>query len=166
MNVFFSVPLLFLVAIFEVGLQPHLTMLNATPDFMLLTVSLWSLMQGPTEGALWALAGSFFLALFSGGPPLVLIIALVPVALVSSAGRSIVYGERLILPLSVVFVASLLYGLEIFFLLKLTGWHGNLSLTFEHRMLPNAVYNALMALVLYPIFRQVHSAVSRERLEL
>ncbi len=166
MNVFLSIPLLFVLAILEVGLQSHLTVFNATPDFMLMTISLWSLLQGPTEGTLWALVGGFFLALFSGGPALILTVALVPIALFSSAGRSLVYGERIALPLTVVFLASLLYGLEIFFLLKLTGWRGDFSLVFEHRLLPNAIYNALAAVVLYPVFRKVHFEIGRERLEL
>jgi len=166
MNVFLSIPLLFVLAILEVGLQSHLTVFNATPDFMLLTISLWSLLQGPTEGTLLALFGGFFLALFSGGPVLVLIVAFVPVALLSSSGRNLVYGERLALPLTVVFLASLLYGLEVFFLLKLTGWKGDFPLIFEHRLLPNAIYNALAAVVLYPAFRKIHLEIGRERLEL
>ncbi len=165
MNPYLSVVLLGIVAILEIGLQPHLGYMGATPDFMLLSVSMWSLVQGPLEGVFWALVGGFLLSIFSGGPVGILAFGMIPAALLAGLGQTRFFGGWLHLPVVVTFLAYITYGLTVFLLLRATGWPGDLIPAIQYQMLPNAIYSAILSPILYPFFRWLHYQTVGERLE-
>ncbi len=165
MNPYLSVILLGFVSILEIGLQPHLSYMGATPDLMLLSVTLWSLVQGPLEGVFWALVGGFFLSIFSGGPVGVLAFGMIPAALIAGMGQTRFFGGWSHLPMVATFIAYLAYGLTIFLILHLIGWGGDFVPSIRYQILPNAIYTTLLSPFLYPAFRWLHYQTVGERLE-
>jgi rod shape-determining protein MreD len=158
------VPLLALVAVLQATVAPHLTVLGARPDLMLLTVVAWALLRGTREGMVWGFVGGLLLSLFSGGPFAYAALVLVAVGFLSGLGQTTVTRGRIVLPLLAVLLATLLHGLLSLFLLYVTGrpvmWLDSLVRV----LLPAIVLNCLLSIPVYAGFRRLHRRMGPEEL--
>jgi rod shape-determining protein MreD len=143
--------LLFCCALVQASLIPSLGFVAVRPDFVLQCVVMWAVMRGVREALPWAFAGGLLLDLFSAGPFGTAALAMVLVAFCSSAGQFSVFRSNVLLPVLIVFFASLLYGVIYLFLLRThqlpVDWLGALRET----VLPNAVVNTVLAPLTYAV---------------
>ncbi len=151
MNRFLTVTAALLVAVLlQAGLAPYLTIFGVTPNFLLLFTVTIALVAGPREGAVSGFAAGLLFDLLGSGAvgPMALVLAVT--GYLAGLMHEQMFAEGWLLPLTVLFVASL--GSEIAYglLNDLLGAGGSFWLTFATKMLPAAIYNTALALLIYP----------------
>ena len=158
-------PLLAAVALLQVTVAPHVTILGARPDLMLLTVVSWSVLRGRREGIKWGFVGGLCLDLFSGGPFGLSALALIVIGLLSGLGETNIYRSHIALPIVTFLEATLIQGLLYLPLLHIMGrsipWFDVLLRV----MLPSMVLNALLIVPVYAALRWLHHRTGREELQ-
>jgi len=137
-------------AILQAGLAPYLSIGGVVPNFMLLVVVTLALVEGPSAGAIAGFASGLIFELLGTGPvgPMVLVLTLT--GYLAGMMHEKLFAEGWLLPLSVLFIASL--GAEVAYglILNVLGVGGSFWMAFFTKMLPAAVYNTALALLFYP----------------
>lgn len=137
-------------ALLQAGVAPYLAIGHVVPNFLLLVVVTIALVEGPGPGAWAGFAAGMLFDLLGTGPvgPMVAVLAIT--GYVAGLMRENMFAEGWLLPLSVLGIASLgsevAYGL----VLDMLGQGGPFWLTFFGKMLPSAVYDTALALLVYP----------------
>jgi rod shape-determining protein MreD len=163
-SAYLYVPFLAFVALLQIILAPHLSILGAKPDLMLLTVAAWGLLSGARQGFIWGFVGGVWVSLVSGAPFGTASLVLMAVGSMAGVGQFNVYRSRVVLPMLVAVVASLLHGLLWLLILYLTGqdvdWLDHLGLV----TLPSMMMNALLVIPIYAIMRMLQKWTGRQEL--
>jgi rod shape-determining protein MreD len=138
-------PLLFAAVLLQSSFFPALGIAWLRPDFVLQMVVIWAVLRGWREALPWGFVGGLLLDLFSGAPFGTASLAMVLVAFACSAGSFRVFRDNPLLPVVVVFWASVLYGLLYLFLLRTheipVPWVSML----RQMVVPGAIVNTLLA---------------------
>jgi len=124
---------------------------DVRPSLVLLLVVSWSIVRGGIEGALWGFIGGLALDLLSGGPWGVSTLALTIVGLLTGLAEVNLSRGNLLFPTAMTFGASLLYDLIVLAMLSLAGWQMTLLDTLLGTILPTAILNVLLSLVVFPL---------------
>ncbi|HLQ34646.1 MAG TPA: rod shape-determining protein MreD, partial [Chloroflexota bacterium] len=132
------------------------------PQLVLLSVVAWSLARGPIEGMFWGFAGGLLFDLASAGPVGVSALAMLAVAAVAGSFGGRIFGSNPLLPLVSVFVATVVYFDIDSFLLASLHYHIDWGSMFVDVALPTAIANALLSLIVYPLFVFVARHTSRQ----
>jgi len=119
------------------------------PDMILILVIAYGLYHGYYKGAFLGLIAGLFMDVLSGG--VIGIGALVKMAAGFSAGllQKLIFKDNLLVPTLAVFLGTVIF--ESFNLLMHISFHANyrFSLLFVSAIFPLAVYNSLLAPILY-----------------
>jgi len=134
----------------QVGLAPYMAIGGVTPNFLLLVVVTIALVEGPAAGCSAGFACGLIFDLLGTGPvgPMVLVLSVT--GYLAGLLHENLFAEGWLLPITVLGIASL--GAEIAYglLLDLVGAGDPFLLTFVTKMLPAAVYNTALGLLIYP----------------
>ncbi|RME09900.1 MAG: rod shape-determining protein MreD [Ardenticatenia bacterium] len=138
----------------------HFAIGGVHPDLVLLIVVAWSLLRGTREGVILAFLGGFFLDSLSAAPFGVFTIPLLLVAFITGLGEINILRMTFILPLLVGFLATLLYYILAFVMLRTLQW--NISITFALQTGGRAaLYNTLLMPFVYVLSLRVHRVLER-----
>ncbi|MEA3346205.1 MAG: rod shape-determining protein MreD [Chloroflexota bacterium] len=151
--------LLILIALVQTTLSPHLAILGAYPNLMLLVVLSWTLLRTGREGMLWAFGGGVLLDMLSGAPFGASTLPLLLVSFLSSLGEETLFRTTLSLPLAVGFAGSLLYDSVFLATLQLMGWQVDWPTSLWRLILPAAGLNTLLMPLVYALLRQLHQHI-------
>jgi len=134
----------------QVGLAPYIAIGGVVPDFLLLVVVTLALVEGPTAGASAGFAAGLIFELIGSGPvgPMVLVLAVT--GYMAGLLHENMFAEGWLLPLTVLAVASIASTLAYGLMLDLLGVGGPFVLTFFTKMLPEALYDTALGLLIYP----------------
>jgi rod shape-determining protein MreD len=145
-----AIAALLVATLLQVGLAPYMSIGGVTPNFLLLVVVTLALTSGPTQGAVVGFAAGLLFDMVSTGP-------LGPMALVLAATgyfagllHEQMFAEGWLLPITVLAIAALSAEVAYGLLLTLLGEGGPFWESFFTKMLPAAVYNTVLALLIYP----------------
>lgn len=134
----------------QAGIAPYLTIGSATPNFMLLVAVTVALTSGPTAGTSAGFAAGLIFDLLGSGPvgPMALVLAVT--GYLAGMMHEQMFAEGWLLPITVLFFAALAtevaYGLMLTLLgVDMAFWRALFTM-----MLPAAVYNTVLALLIYP----------------
>jgi len=134
----------------QVGLAPYISFGGVTPNFLLLVVVTLALTMGPSEGASSGFAAGLVFDLIGTGPlgPMALVLAIT--GYLAGLLHEQMFAEGWLLPMTVLaiaaFSAEVAYGL----LLSTLGSGGAFWRSLFTKMVPGAVYNVSLALLVYP----------------
>lgn len=156
-----ALPLVLVGALLQTSLIPSLGFIAVRPNFVLEMVVLWAVVRGSREGLVWALAGGIVLDFFSGAPFGVATLALLLVAFCSSLGEISMVRTSPLLPIIVVFWASVLYALLYLFLLRTLGYPVQWLATLRHIVVPNAILDTLFAPLVYLVLSRIERRTRR-----
>lgn len=159
------VPLLAMVALWQATVAPHLIILGARPDLMLLTVVSWSVLRGVREGVVWGFVGGLCLDLFSGASFGLSALVLMAVGLFSGLGETAITRGRVVLPVVAALVATPVHGFLYLALLYIAGYKVSWFDTLLRVMLPTMIFNGLLIIPVYTLLRWLHRRTGREELE-
>lgn len=134
----------------QAGLAPYLTVLGVTPNFLLLVVVTVALTSGPLAGASSGFAAGLIYDLLGSGPVGTMALVLAITGYLAGTLHEQMFAEGWLLPLTVVFFAALASEVAYGLLLMMLGIELPFLRTLATKMLPGAVYNTALALLVYP----------------
>jgi len=152
----------------QAGLAPYLAIGPVVPNFLLLVVITIALVEGPGAGAAVGFSAGLIFDLLGTGPvgPMVLVLALT--GYFTGLMHENMFAEGWLLPLTVLAIATLSAEVAYGLILMLLSVGGTFWWTFLTKMLPGAVYNTALALLIYPwlarFLRQERSITTFQRL--
>lgn len=152
------------LALVQSSVGPFLTIADVHPDLVLMAVIGWTLLRGPGEGLLWAIAGGLCLDLLSSGPFGLMTVALIVTSRLAGLGYGRVFGGYIVLPLVFVFPLSLVYYLSYTLLLDLLGNPVAWLPAMASIILPASLLNIGVMLILLPPLRLLHRFTGREEI--
>jgi rod shape-determining protein MreD len=147
---FFNVLVVLGAVILQVGLAPYLSIGGVVPNFMLLAAVTVAMIEGPTAGSAVGFACGLLFDLLSQGPVGPMAIVLAVTGYVAGLLAANVFAEGWLLPLSVLALASLGAELTYALLMDLVGTPEPFLRVLFTMVVPGAVYNTALALLVYP----------------
>ncbi len=157
--------LLFVAALLQTSFLPALGLVSVRPDFVLQCIVIWAVLRGVRETLPWAFIGGLLLDLFSGGTFGTTALVLVLVAFCSSVGEISLLKSNALIPIVMVFWASVLDGLLTLFFLASQHYHLDWPATIRQVVVPNALLNTACAPLTYWFLSRIERR-ARQRLEL
>jgi rod shape-determining protein MreD len=159
---------LLVAGILQVALAPHMAVFGVVPNFLLLVVVTLAFLEGPTAGCVAGFVAGLMLDLLGStviGP---WALVMTVVGYLAGTLTANLFAEGWLLPVTVVFVASLLSEMCYGLILGILGVGGPFFASFARIMLPAAVYNTALAVLAYPwlarVLRQDRSMTEFRRL--
>ncbi len=137
--------------VLQAALAPHMAIMGVTPNFILLVIVTLAMVEGPTPGAVAGFAGGLMFDMLGSGPigPGALVLTAVGY-LAGSLARNM-FSESWVMPVTVVAIASVVTELAYGALLAFIGAENQSILSIVMTIvLPTALYNTLLALLVYP----------------
>jgi rod shape-determining protein MreD len=160
LSLYFTIPFLALLAIFQATAAPHISIAAGQPHLLLLCVMSWELVQTRGEGYAWALIGGIGLDLLGGGPFGASILGLLAVTLVADLLGGGLSRHRVVLPLIVAFASTFAFHGVYLLMLLLFGWKIDLGDALLRVMLPSALINMLLSPIVYRLMAALHRRVT------
>jgi len=141
---------LVLAALAQVVVAPHVRVASVVPSFPLLVVITLALVQGASAGATAGFAAGLLLDLLGSGPIGAWSFVLTLVGYTAGLLEANVFAEGWLLPFTVALLAGL--AAELLYLIVLIVLGGELPFwrSLVSVVLPRGMYNAVLALVVYP----------------
>jgi rod shape-determining protein MreD len=164
-SIYLAIPVLVMVAILQSTVAPRVTFLGVFADLPLLVVVSWGLLKGPREGLLWGFIGGFAVDLFSGAPFGSATLALMAVGLLAGLSATTAARGHFVLPLVAVFVGTVLYDLLFLLIVRFSGATVTWLESFYRIVLPSALLNAALALVVYTGMRWLYRRFGQAGME-
>lgn len=156
--------MLFLLAILQVTVMPHLTVAHVQPDLILAVTVCWALFRGPTEGAVLGFLGGIALDLFSGAPFGMHTFVMTGVGAVAGFAAALIPREQWALLPGTVLACTVFQQAACVWLLQARGWPLEWSQVLVSTVIPAALLNLLLSVLLYPPVGAVHRWTGPEEL--
>jgi rod shape-determining protein MreD len=146
---------LLVAIILQVALAPQIALFGVVPNLVFLVVVTLAFLEGPVAGSAAGFVGGLFFDLLGTSVvgPYALVFCLV--GYVAGLLQANLFAEGWLLPVTVVFIAGL--GAEIVYGVMMAVLDVGLPFwwAFLRIMLPGAVYNTALAVLLYPVLTRV-----------
>jgi rod shape-determining protein MreD len=156
---------LLVLATLQSSLGHFFSVSGVHPDLVLVAVIGWTVLRGPFEGLVWAVAGGLCLDLLSGGPFGAVIVPLVVASLLAFPAHGRVLGGYTILPLALAFPLSVVFYLLHMLILNLVGVPITWGMTLTQVVLPASLLNIAAMLVLLPALHWIERHTGGETIE-
>jgi rod shape-determining protein MreD len=137
-------------AVLQAALAPYLAIGQVVPNFLLLVVVTIALVEGPGPGAAVGFSAGLIFDLLGSGPVGPMILVLTLTGYLTGLVHENMFAEGWLLPLTVLGIATLSAEVAYGLILLLLGSGGPFWGTFLTKMLPAAIYNTALALLIFP----------------
>ena len=137
-------------AFLQAALAPYMAIGGVVPNFLLLVVVTLALVEGPAAGCSAGFACGLIFDLLGAGPVGPMVLVLTVTGYLAGLLHENMFAEGWLLPLTVLGIASLGSELAYGLILDLVGAGGPFLVTFLTKMLPAAIYNTALGLLIYP----------------
>lgn len=134
----------------QAGLAPYLAIGGVVPNFLLVVVVTLALVEGPAAGASAGFAAGLIFDLLGSGPVGPMALVLTVTGFMAGLLHENMFAEGWLLPLTVLAIASLASTLAYGLMLELLGAEGSFLVMFFTKVLPEALYDTALGLLLYP----------------
>ncbi len=140
---------------------------RALPDLLLVLVMMWGFILGRRSGALLGLLGGFFQdILFGSGLGYFALAKMLMGYGAGTLGREF-YREQLLAPVLLLFVGTLSHELMLNILVsQFIGLGLPVKWTINHFLIPKAVYNSGLTLLLYPFMMYLYNTLGKKNIRL
>ncbi|MCC6791678.1 MAG: rod shape-determining protein MreD [Thermomicrobiales bacterium] len=137
-------------ALIQATILPNLDLIEVLPDLTLVLLLVWSALRGTAEGLVWAFGLGLFIDMLALDPLGVNGLALLGVALLGGISQRRFFHSRLVLPLALAVVATVIHALVL--LLFRTGEGAGLPVSSVFRLIVlQALLNSMCVPPLYVI---------------
>jgi rod shape-determining protein MreD len=139
-----------IATLLQVGLAPYIALGGIVPNMLLLVAITLALIQGPRSGMIAGFSAGLIFDLLGTAPVGPAALAFCVVGFIAGSLQANTFAEGWTLPLVILFVASMLAEVAYGLILAVLGeWGAGAGAVFTV-MLPGAVYNAALAVLVYP----------------
>lgn len=136
--------------VLQVAVAPHIAIAGVVPNLLLLVVITLGLIEGRNAGAIAGFAGGLMFDLLGTGPIGAAALVFAVTGYLAGSLSEHMFAEGWLMPLTVMFLATFSAELVYSIVLMALGVGSPFWSTFTHIVLPAAVYNGALALLLYP----------------
>lgn len=157
--------MLAVVAILQTTLVPSLTIWGVFANLPLLIVVCWGLLRGPREGALWGFIAGLMVDLLSGAPFGAATLSLIVVGFLAGLGEATVFRASIVLPMVVMFLATVVYDLLFLLIVQISGQPVALLDSIWRLVLPSALLNAALTPIFFLTMRWLYARYGRKEME-
>jgi rod shape-determining protein MreD len=164
-TLYLVLPLVVVVAVLQTTVLSHLTVWGVFVDLPLLIVVSWSLAQGPREGMVWGFVVGIAVDLFSGAPFGAATLSLMAASGLAALGRRSVFAARVVFPVVIAFLATILYDLSFLSIVWVSGRPVSWLDSLFRIILPSAALNAVLMPAVFAAMRVLSSRFSQEEME-
>jgi rod shape-determining protein MreD len=154
-----------LTVLIQATLSARLRFFGASPNLLLAIVVSWSMLRGFSQGILWGFIGGLGIDLVSGMPLGASSLALMSVCTLAGLGKSSVFAANVLLPMSIVALATPIHGWIILLTLQIQGVSVNWLDSTARIIAPELALNVLTIASLYPLLRRLSAALNAGRAE-
>ena len=137
-------------SLLQIALAPYIAIGGVVPNVLLLVVVTLALVEGPAAGAAAGFGAGLIFELLGSGPIGPMVLVLTVTGYMAGLLHENMFAEGWLLPLTVMAVASLASTLAYGLMLDFLGAGGPFLLTFFTKILPEAIYDTALALLVYP----------------
>jgi rod shape-determining protein MreD len=137
-------------SLLQAGLAPYLAIGGVVPNLLLIVVVTVALIEGPGSGAAAGFAAGLIFDLLGTGPVGPMALVLTTTGYLAGLLHEQMFAEGWLLPLTVLAIASLLSEVAYGVMLIALGEGGTFWASMAGKMLPAAVYNVALAVLIYP----------------
>ncbi len=137
--------------VLQVGVAPHLAISGVVPNLFLLVVITLAMLEGRSAGAAAGFAAGLLFDLLGTGPVGAAALVFSVTGYIAGSLSEHMFAESWLMPVTVVFVASLSAELAYALVLTVLGAGSPFWSAFASVILPAAVYNSVLALLVYPL---------------
>ncbi|MCL2819101.1 MAG: rod shape-determining protein MreD [Actinomycetia bacterium] len=148
----------FIIAvILQVTIAPYIAIGGVSPNFLMITVIVMALVEGPNTGTVLGFVAGLLFDLLGAGPvgPMALVLSIA--GYIAGLVHENLFAEGWLLPVGIIalatFTSEILYMIVILFL----GTQTSLASAFMGIVLPSTLYNAVCATIICPILTRVLS---------
>ena len=159
MNLYFVIPFLFLLAIFQATAAPQIRIAGGSLNLLLLCVMSWEQIEARGEGYGWAFIGGLALDLISGGPFGASILGLLAATFIANRLGSGLFRDRLFLPLVTAVAGTFAYNGIYLLLMSIFGAPINWVNAIVQVILPSAILNMLASPIVARLMLALHQRV-------
>ena len=159
MSLYFVIPFMALLAIFQGTAAPQIRLAGGSLNLLLLCVMSWEQIEARGEGYVWAFIGGLFLDLIGGGPFGGSILAMLAATFVASLLGGGLFRDRLLLPLVTAVAGTLAYNGVYLAILRIFGIPVNLVDALVQVVLPSALINMLASPIVARLMLALHQRV-------
>ncbi len=160
MSLYFTIPFLTLLAIFQGTAAPQIRIASGYPDLLLVSILSWELIQGRGDGYVWAFVGGIVVDLISGGPLGASVLGYLAVAFIAERIGGGLFRDRFALPLVTAFVGTFAFHGVYLIVLRMFGWTIDPLDALFRVMLPAALINMLLGPIIFRILLVLHRRVT------
>ena len=153
------------VAVLQSTLVSHVRIWGVFADLPLLVVVSWGLLRGSREGLIWGFIAGVAVDLFSGAPFGAATFGLMATGFLSGLGQSTVFRSQIFLPVFVMLLATIVYGILFLLLVWISGFSVSWLDSLFRLVLPSAVLNAVLTPVVLVVMRWLNTRFGREEME-
>lgn len=163
-SIYLAIPLMLVLSLVETAVLPHFPIFGISPQLAFLVALAWGMLHGVEEGAVWAFFAGVFTDLFSITPVGVSSLSFVVGVTAVIWATQAMPTSRLLLPLALAGLATVISFITEIVLLRLFGTIANFqSLT----ILPNILLLHILAILpIYWLFYLIDRAVRPRRVQL
>jgi rod shape-determining protein MreD len=159
MNLYFTIPFLFLLAIFQATAAPQIRIAGGSLNLLLLSVMSWEQIEARGEGYGWAFIGGLALDLLGGGPFGASILGLLAATFIANRLSSGLFRDRLFLPLVTAVAGTFAYNGIYLLVLRIFGVPVDWVDAIVQVILPSAVLNMLASPIVARLMLALHRRV-------
>ena len=156
--------LIFISFLLETAVFNHFALANIVPKFTIILTSAFGFMRGEKDGMVIGFACGFLSDIFFGSVLCFYALILTYIGYINGKFSRIFYPEDIKLPMALIVVSDLSYGVMCYILLFLLQGRFNFPYYFTSIILPEALYTILVTVVVYPIILKLNQLLeAREK---
>ncbi len=139
-----------------------LTFAGIVPNLLMILTSSYGFMRGEKEGMVFGFICGMLCDVFFAGVLGMYALVYMYIGFVNGKFARIIYPDDIKLPLVLITVSDLAYGMFCYVFLFLLRGRFHFAFYLLHVIVPEAVYTLLIALLLYPLLLWVHNRLEKK----
>ena len=143
--------LIFICFLLESAVFPHFELAGIVPKFTIILTSAFGFMRGEEEGMTIGFFSGLLCDIFFGDVLGFYALILTYIGYINGKFSRIFYPEDIKLPLALIVISDLTYGVVCYILLFLLRGRFNFPFYFTSIILPEALYTILVTVFVYPV---------------
>ena len=152
--------IMFFCFILQCTLFKRLSFGGISPNLLLITTTSLGFMRGEKQGLLAGFVSGLFVDIFFGDVIGLYAMLYMYIGYLNGKFSRIFYPEDIKLPLALISLSDLSYGMVCYIVLFLLRGRLNFPYFFFHIILPETVYTIVMSIILYPILLTIYKRLN------
>lgn len=152
--------IMFFCFILQCTLFKRLSFGGISPNLLLITTTSVGFMRGEKQGLLAGFVSGLFVDIFFGDVIGLYAILYMYIGYLNGKFSRIFYPEDIKLPLALITLSDLSYGMVCYIVLFLLRGRLNFPYFFFHIILPETVYTIVMSIILYPVLLTLYKRLN------